>query len=362
VAGVSPASPAQSVLTMPGRYQAQGDTHSVGVVLFSVSPTAFEYPVPDGATRVLEAVSFETGSLTPVSSTPLTPAGTHLVSRFSLGGFIRFRAAPFPSSSELDLFSYDRLPFTDLTITMEFDLDAQGVLAPGTKRVAFEPAQLKPATQAAGRGASIRPGSLMYSLPLQPTGFLVAEAGLSVSSLGAQVVHSLQLEGRAGPGPSPSGSPVEAAGPPTDYPYVTAAPQYALVFDFPLGSLGALSDVASLTARLVLGWGPSRLVPGADAAAVLVQLPALSAGYGSFNLQGFLKTTFGDANLLRVELPGRSVYAVLFNNIKLSILGFPVPPGVVVDFLVFAGQPDAPGMPAATNASNVAWYLSAQQK
>ncbi|MGH6692366.1 MAG: hypothetical protein ACREF4_16990, partial [Gammaproteobacteria bacterium] len=93
-------------------------------------------------------------------------------------------------------------------------------------------------------------------------------------------------------------------------------------------------------------------------AAVLVQLPQAMAGYGGFNLQGILQTTFGDANLLRVDLPRGPVYAVLFNNIKLSVFGFSFPPGVLVDFTIFAGQPD---VGQAANASNIAWFLAATQ-
>jgi hypothetical protein len=49
---------------------------------------------------------------------------------------------------------------------------------------------------------------------------------------------------------------------------------------------------------------------------------------------------------------------VLFNNIQLSVLGYGFPPGVVIDFLIFAG---AAGSGASTNDTNLAWFLGASQ-
>ena len=127
----------------------------------------------------------------------------------------------------------------------------------------------------------------------------------------------------------------------------------------PLGSLGLLSSVSvGLMAKLVIGWGPSRLAPDTDAAAILVQLPQAFAGYGDFQLQGILKTVFGDANLLKVDLAhGETVYAVAFNNVQLSVLGKTFPTGLVVDFLIFAGS--TPGSGNARNDNNLAWFLGA---
>jgi hypothetical protein len=157
---------------------------------------------------------------------------------------------------------------------------------------------------------------------------------------------------------TPAGSPSDST---SDSPYTTSAPLYALEYDLSLGSLGSLSDVhGAITAKLLLAWGPSPLIPDNDAAAVLVQLPQLGGGYGSFELQGILKTVFGDANLMRVDLEGgRVVYAILFNNIALSVFGFTFPPGVIIDFVLFAGASES-GQPG--NAANLAWFVSAQEK
>ncbi|PTT77527.1 hypothetical protein DBR42_25030 [Pelomonas sp. HMWF004] len=92
---------------------------------------------------------------------------------------------------------------------------------------------------------------------------------------------------------------------------------------------------------------------------MLVKLPQLSGGYGGFTLQGVLKLTYGDASLLQVDVASNeSVYAMLFSNIQLSLFGFTFPPGVLVDALVFAGQPQAG---TASNGNNIAWLVAAKQ-
>jgi hypothetical protein len=361
---------ASNTLSIPGRYQVQD---GVGTVTFRTSqPYLYRFPIPPQTARVLDRILFDRATLVPVSRagggspagspTVASPADGLVRSRFTLGGALWFSPEPFALAKGLDLFSFGEpgspaggLSLDGLTVDIAFALDAEGALEPGSKHVTGDLSRLVPA---ATPGA-IRPGSLLHSLPLQVSRFLVQESGFTASSLGASPVHVLQLEGAAHPGGSPSttGSPsIRAAAPP---PNVTTVPQYGLELDMPLGSLGALSSVhVGLMAKLILGWGASRVVPETDAACVLVQLPQVFAGYGGFELQGILKTTFGDANLLRVDLESGPVYAVLFNNIQLSVLGYGFPPGVVIDFLIFAG---AAGSGASTNDTNLAWFLGASQ-
>lgn len=350
--GVSPHYSPANTLSIPGQYQTQG---AVGVVTFAtMQPFVYSFPVPEGATRVLRQVSFDSASLVPVSKTQLS-TGTEVFARFQLGGALFFNSEPFPKTG-IDLFSFgsesNGLPFSGLTVDVKFTLDENGVAT--DKRLAFDPSLITvtPLVNA------IRQGSLLYSLPLQISGL---QSGATLQSLASSSapLHVLEFEGHPGEIATPVtpgvASPQKAPG---AWPYVTSSPAYALEFDLPLGSLGSLSDVhAGIIARLLLGWGPSPLVPEADAAAVLVQLPQLSAGYGGFNLQGLLKTTFGDANLLKVDLENGPVYAMLFNNIKLSLLGFSFPPGYLINFVLFAGTPAQPG---PTNSNNVAWFLAAQ--
>lgn len=357
--GGATSSPSGHTLVISGQYQRQD---GVGTLSFVTDePIVYDFPIPPNSNRVLDRIVFRQASLAPVNAGAQASPSNLVRADFSLGGQLWFNADPFPGSGGLDIFSYGTsgaqatgMAFTGLVVAISFQLDQTGTMVPGSKVLALQPSLLS-FTPAA---AAIRPQSLLYSLPLQLSRFWYSPGGLTAAQLGASPIHVLQLEGD-----NSAGSPPPTTG---KYPYVTAAPQYALEYDLPLGTLGSLSSVhGGLMAKLLLAWGPSPVVPDADAAAVLVQLPEAMAGFGGFNLQGILKTTFGDANLLKVDLaeggsPGaNTVYAILFNNIQLSIFGYSFPPGVLIDFAVFAGKPE---QHQSTNTSNIAWFLAAMQQ
>ena len=97
--------------------------------------------------------------------------------------------------------------------------------------------------------------------------------------------------------------------------------------------------------------------PENDGAAIYVQLPQLSGGFKGFDLQGFLKTTFGDANLMAVEQEDQgTVYVMLFNHVALSIFGLSFPPGIIADFILFSNPSGGAG-----NETNIAWNLAVTQ-
>ena len=86
-------------------------------------------------------------------------------------------------------------------------------------------------------------------------------------------------------------------------------------------------------------------------------MPQLSGGYKGFDLQGFLKTTFGDANMMAVEQNDQSkVYVMLFNHVALSVFGINFPPGIIADFILFTNTSDGAG-----NDTNIAWNLAVTQ-
>lgn len=357
-----------NTLSIKGKYQTTSD--GVGRVVFT-SDNGFIYdivPASNDATYVVKTIRFDNASLVPVSSTPSgSPTmGTCVKAQFVLGGQLWFNAAPFPISGELDLFSYGQentgLPISGLTTHIEFTLDAAGNCISDSKKVTLDMSTLN----VQPKNEAIRPDSLLYSIPLKFSRFLSATDGkpLNASTLGATTVNILQLEGHlptagALPPPASPEPPQPAATLPVSY--ATSSARYGLEYDMQLGSLGALGANARLNAKVILGWGPSATVPDNDAAALFVQLPQLSAGAGGFELEGILKTTFGAANLLKVDLKDKqqTVYAFLFNNIQLSVFGYRFPPGVLIDFLVFAGAV-TPGQKVATNTNNLAWFLSAQ--
>jgi hypothetical protein len=359
----------KDAISIQGRYQRHGDT---GRVTFTTTdPFTFMFPAPVGETRIIERVVFTGASLVPVAnggtSSPSlprlaqsSPGGTQVTADFVLAGEIFFAQAPFPGVA-LDLFSYGTagdtptgLAFAGLATRIAFTLDDQGAVIPSSKTVTLLIDTLTPRAAP----SAIRPDSLMASLPLKLSGFQAQSPGGKGGSVGsgAQAVNVLQLMPHANK-PTTHSSPVSPPTPATA-PYVTTSPTYGLVYTVSLGSLGSLSSAsAGISASLTLAWGPSPTVPDNDAAAVLIGLPSLSGGYKGFELQGVLKTRFGDANLLQVTLKDQSlVYALLFGNIQLSVLGYSFPPGVLVDFLLFAGPPKQGAM---GNTNNIAWLLSA---
>lgn len=349
---MAPASTPSNTIELIGQYQRHGN---VGTVTFDAAAQArFSFAGPPGTARVLDALVVTGAALVPVAST--TTAGTggaggsQIHARVTLSGALAFAADPFPGVTGVDLFSYGAgstggglgVGVAGVALDVSCTLDSNGVRQ-GQPTIALDLS----AVVVADDPTAVRTGSLVHGLPITLTGFLQdtggpdpanpdpSKAGLDPAKLGALPVNVLELATPTGGGSC-----------------VTSRPTYALRFRLPLGSLGALSDVhASIDASLVLGWGPSPTTPDADAAAVLVQLPSLSAGAFGFNLEGLLKTTFGDANLMHVTPHGKApVYVLLFNNVALSLLGLKLPPRVITDFILFAGP---------QGASSLGWSLAA---
>lgn len=345
---------ATNTFSLSGVYQSDGTDH--GHITFSGDgDTVYDIALPgDNFSRVVKSVAFNQATLEPVSlQTNRSNDGTQVDARFLLSGELLFNAAPFPDCNNLDLFSYGNgedggLPIENLAVNVSFKLNPDGSVDPKSRKVTPDYSLLN----ATPKNTAIRVNSLLYSIPLKFSRFLCATDAqkLNASFLKATSVNILQLI----PATSTSGQSSN---------YTTGAAHYALEFDMPLGSLGALGANVKLNAKAILGWGPSNTVPDNDAAALFIQLPQLSAGAGGFELEGILKTTFGNASLLKVGLQSeptpQTVYGFLFNNIQLSAFGYRFPPGVLVDFVVFAGSA-IPGEIKPGYENNLAWFLSAQ--
>lgn len=311
-----------------------------GFALQASAPARFRLPARDGTVRILSEVAVTGAEFLTAGSVPQEDGKTKVTARFALSGGLGFARDALP----LDLFGYGGeqgealLPFTGISLEYDFLRDENGT-ASDAGPMRFDPAALVFSAPPAG---ALRAGSLVAGMPMLVRGFRWAPDGLSAPALGAQAVQVPALTREpAEDGPAPGG-------------WITSAPRYALELRMPLGTLGSLSTVgASLDAGLVLGWGPSETVPQDDAAAVWVRLPALTPGVAGYSLQGVLKTSFGDSNLLRFERQGHGVYALLLNNVALKLFGITLPPGVVLDFVLFAD----PGREGGASQSNLGWYL-----
>ncbi|MBF9048812.1 hypothetical protein GTA62_04785 [Roseobacter sp. HKCCD9010] len=359
--GGNPSEP--NTIRMEGDYQV---VEGVGRVIFQAALSrSFIFQIAESDIRVLRRFMLRGAGLSPISaaSNELRDAEeVTIAARFSMDGELAFDKAPFPSNpgqAPLDLFSYGvtieeqkrGLPISGLSIDLEFDLGPTGRtdlrLKPNFANIiAVDNPDLR------------RPEGLVSGLPMRLTGFLSGQAALDTIKRTGKIVNIPDLIPDQSVGEGDDSADLNQI-PVLDA--TTPTPSFALAFELPLGSLGDLAETGvGLTANLILGWGPSAAMPEADGVAVYVQLPALVGGLAGFDLQGYLKTTFGDANLARVIYqpkptdPERGVYVLLFNNVAISIFGIALPPKVVTDFILFS-DPTAPG------GSDIAWSLAATQ-
>ncbi|HEU5063747.1 MAG TPA: hypothetical protein VFT79_11435 [Solirubrobacterales bacterium] len=339
---LAPATDPPNTITLAGQYQRHGAVGTVTFALADPKEAAFDFSgsdLPAPPVRVLEAMSVNGASLVPVttSDSVVTAEGQveakKITAQVTLEGALSFAEAPIPGAPDLDLFSYGDpgVGFSGFGLKVSCTIFSDGTRGPTTIKPDLSAVVLRDL----GEG-SRRAEGLVSKLPLTLKGLLHDEgAGLDPTKLGALPVNVVELAGPQG--------------------RTASSPSYALQFSLPLGTLGGLADAhASLEATLILGWGPSAYTPDDDGIGVFVQLPFISAGAFGLDLQGLLKTTFGDANLMRVETAKGPTYVVLFNNIAISVLGMKFPPRVIVDFILFAG-------PETKGSGNLGWSLAAAE-
>ncbi|SDR59717.1 hypothetical protein SAMN05519103_06504 [Rhizobiales bacterium GAS113] len=325
--------------SFPDTFLLKGIYHiiaNVPTVTFQVPDArVFDFPAGEslpggGFNRILNRFEIDSAGILPQLPAVTDGSGntTHRA-QITLNGGLWFSADPFGVG--VDLFSYGteagETPATGLGLgnfglEMTFVLDSKGQRQ-GPPNLTVDYSRLA----VSGTAAAVRPGGLMAGLPLKLKGILANDAGLDVDKLGGKPVHVLQIAGKE-----------------------TQTPHFALQFEMIIGSLGELSGVhAGLTAEMRLAWGPLDTTPDADGALLTVQLPGASGGFNDLNVQGMLKLVFGDANLLKVAYDGGAggkpadVYAMLFNNVALSVMGIKLPPKVISDLILFSDPRNATG-------------------
>jgi hypothetical protein len=282
-------------------------------VFSSAVDTVFELD-----SKVLTSVEVLSTSLTTIVDSP-TGVSTF---RFAFTGYLSFAEL-----AGLDAFSFapaegqtsgGGLAFADLFLDMAFQLSAAPprtfTFTPG--RIAFDAAL-----------SSARTGSLYAALPLTLKGLVTGGKG----GLGQQGFLPVSLPG------------VKLASLPDEW--------YALLFDFDLGTPGALAAEAGWTAGLAIAWGPGRASGASTAsAAVGLRLPGAGGQSKLLSLQGVLKLTIGQIELTCV--PG-GAYLLQLTQIALHFLSLQFPPSGSTAFYLF-------GDPAAKvgQRSAIAWYAA----
>tara|TARA_R110000868_G_scaffold119310_6_gene316003 strand:+ start:11297 stop:15019 length:3723 start_codon:yes stop_codon:yes gene_type:complete len=331
-----------NTFTIKGQYQKTGKG---GNILFT-SNDRYTYDFNPGEyyVRVLDEFIITKATLNPTGSKPESENRVSVNSRFVVNGDLLFSKTIVPNNDEIpDLFAYGQktaegvlegLPITGMAFEIKVTLDANGQPEQSSRSTSINLSNLA----AQENKASQREGSLIKAFPFKLSGILQADltgkadSSLDLKALGKEV-SVVQLAGNT-----------------------VTSPNYAIKFELPMGSLGSLADAhASIDAYMLMSWGPSDATPDNDGASLFIQLPEASVGVLGFDLEGIVKTVFGDANLMKVPLEDDSfVYVLLFNNVAISILGIKMPPKVITDFIVF-------GDPLDGANGNMGWSIAATQ-
>lgn len=339
--------PAPNTLLLKGLYHVIANVPTVTFVLQDAR--RFDFPtgdtIPGGElNRIIDHFKVTSAGIMPQAQDKSSKGEITHQAQITLNGGLWFASDPFnvaaPKDSKpgLDLFSYgtatEGLAVTNFGIHMTFKLDRGGS---GASEIDFAVDYTR--LRVTAPTSAIRSNSLLNGLPLTLKGIIADDKGLDSTKLGGQPVNCLDIADKT-----------------------TSAPQFALQYELLIGSLGELSSVhAGLAAELRLCWGPRATIPDADGVLLTIQLPGVSAGFKDMNVQGFLKLVFGDANLMQVPYDGNSggtagvVYALLFNNVALSVMGIKLPPKVVSDLIMFSD-------PAQPGGSNLAGCLAVMQE
>jgi hypothetical protein len=267
--------------------------------------------------NVLPSVEVLSTALTTISDSPTGPS----YFRFSFAGYMAFAALP-----GLDALSFGPpgsqasgggLAFSDLFLDLEFDPAAAvpSVFTFTPDRIAFDTSLSTPRTT-----------SLFASMPLTLKGLVVGGAG----------------------GPSKQGFlPVSLPG----IALSTLPDQwYGLMFDFDLGTPGALAAETGWTAGLLVAWGTGSAHDSKTArASVGMQLPGAGGQSKLLSLQGILKLTIDQLVLTYVG----GAYLLRLTNIALHFLSLQFPPSGQNAFYLFGDPAAAPG-----ERSHTAWYAA----
>lgn len=241
---------------------------------------------------------------------------------FVLGGNLRF-----VELEDFDLFSYGaqrytpegktpvdgRLRFGSLLVRMSFPLatpSAQTYVAYEGERMTFDLANSR-----------VRPRSLANDFPLRVSGCLAVESGQTPEALGyASVLAPLDQQ-------------------------PLSPPWYALTFDLPLGTLGALAGGAGLSLTVLAAWSPGnrvylglRFPTGDPLNAVLPVQGVVKLGFRSLQ---FTASDADDPALTRTHI-------LRMHRFGISVFGLGFPPGNA-DILLFGGRD-------GTGKKMLGWY------
>lgn len=334
----------KNVISVTGSYQAHstsGDKTTAGVGVYSfVADGEFEF---DFAGTALENPYLQTITLTKLQfsfdqeQAAQAPYTSTITSSFAVWGSMVFKELDV-----LDIFSFEKLSFSDVKIGVTFDL----VLAPGAQpttsglgltfspgdlRVDFGPGQTKERSSAS---------SMLALLPFKLKSFLYSEnADQTLESLGF--------------------SPVAL---PSGMPQVLDKFNYALIFDLDLGSVGALvGSLAAFKFSVIVGWqvATTLTTPPITQSGIAfgIKLPEAD-GKLEIKIEGVIDLLIETFVLKYVEPTDGTprMLVVGLHNASLTILGQRIPPSGEFEFALFAPEADS-GNPKGGSAK-IGWMAA----
>jgi len=278
-----------NVIDFEGRYEAHGPDG--GPTYTFESDKLFTFTLD---TSAIESISISHLRFVTESQDDVAGGERRLTSRVTLRGSLKFGKYPVGGDGPLaDFFSFDAIGFDDLTIEVVSKVRPPSTTRSGDPEVHFRAGGLW-----LDASAGPRTNSFLAALPLKLKGFL------------SRITD-----------PSDQDAPVEDIwGPRGFLPMVSpdkAAPNFALVFTFDLGSLGPLSQsLQGLSLDIALGWTGSRV-------SLAVRLPQVTGGERAFGIEGILRILAKDFQFTRVGTDGPVL--LLLREAQLEILGHRFP-------------------------------------
>ncbi len=269
------------------------------------------------------------------SNSDLTSA--QVSAKFSIWGYLNFR-----SMGAFDFFSFDKLVFSDLTVTMSFGFDANGVPQRPNPYggFVFDPGNLRFSISV----SKARNSSLLSAFPLKLSNFHYATHGLDISELGYLEIPNL-VPGWGGIDPDDNGS---------GQPY---KPKYALAFTIDIGPLSSQSAKKKPKGaiEIIAAWWPTSQ---GDGATFGVKLGAGSDGNKEIGVEGVLTLSVDNFGFMKIpENPAAGdpfVYAFFIRSAFLKIVNTQVPPGGDFSLMLFIPYEDSD----TVNLSSLGWFVA----
>ncbi|CAM2069755.1 hypothetical protein SCOR_30550 [Sulfidibacter corallicola] len=311
-----------NIIVITGSYQAHsesGDDSSSGEGLYSfVAEGNFVFtfgqnPYLDNITLTKLQFSFD-------NETPNSDTSSHISAGFSLWGNMTFKELDV-----LDIFSFQKLTFADLGISVGFDLNIPAPPDPPTTSdlsLSFAPGNLR--LDVADSPPKKGDTSLLSLLPFKLKSFLYSQhADETLESLNYYALSAVPGLGS-----------------------VSDTFNFALIFDMDLGSLGALvGDLSAFKFSFIIGW-----LSGEDGGIAFgVQLPEAD-GRLQIRIEGVLNLVIEQFVLKYVQNESGDMLVLALHNSYLELLGQRLPPGTALfDFALFA---------PAENSSDIGWIAA----